>query len=71
MQRQRSVLTVRAPAADVLGVRDVTVSMPRLVGGAGVIETFPLPLSDGEHAQLRRSAAVIRTCIDQTLGGAN
>src|SRR5262249_45898143 len=41
---QRSILTVCAPAADVAGVKDVTVSLPRLVGGAGVIETFPLPL---------------------------
>ena len=65
---QRSVLTVCTPAADVLGVRDVTVSLPRLVGGAGVLETFPLPLSEGEQAQLRRSAAVIRNCIDETLG---
>jgi L-lactate dehydrogenase len=45
---QRSVLTVRAPAADVLGVRDVTASLPRLVGGAGIVETFPLPLSEEE-----------------------
>ena len=59
------------PAADVLGVRDVTVSLPRLVGGAGIIETFPLPLSEEEQAQLRRSAEVIRKCIDETLGGAN
>ncbi len=41
---QRSVLTVCTPEADVLGVRHVTVSLPRLVGGAGVLETFPLPL---------------------------
>ncbi len=68
---QRSVLTVCAPAADVLGVRDVTVSLPRLVGGAGVVGAFPLPLSEGEQTQLRRSAEVIRHCIDETLGGAS
>lgn len=60
---QRSVLTVCTPAADVLGVRDVTVSLPRLVGGAGVLETFPLPLSEAEQAQLRRSAGIIRQAI--------
>ena len=43
---QRSVLTVCAPSADLLGVRDVTVSLPRLVGGAGAMETFPLPLDE-------------------------
>ena len=60
---QRRVLTVCAPSADVLGVRDVTVSLPRLVGGAGVLETFPLPLSEGEQTQLRKSAEVIREAI--------
>ncbi len=65
---QRSVLTVCAPLADVLGVRDVTVSLPRLVGGGGVLETFSLPLSEVEQTQLRHSAEVIRQAIDE-LGG--
>jgi L-lactate dehydrogenase len=45
---QRSVLTVCVPKANVVGVRDVTVSLPRLVGGNGVVETIPLPLSNAE-----------------------
>ena len=62
---QRSILTVCAPTADVLGVKDVTVALPRLVGGAGVIETFPLPLSQSEQVHLRASAAVIRGALDE------
>ena len=62
---QRSILTVCAPTADVLGVKDVTVALPRLVGGAGVIETFPLPLSETERTQLRASAGVIRQALDE------
>jgi L-lactate dehydrogenase len=62
---QRSILTVCAPSADVAGVKDVTVALPRLVGGAGVIETFPLPLSDTEQSQLRASAGVIRSALDE------
>jgi L-lactate dehydrogenase len=62
---QRSILTVCAPTADVAGVKDVTVALPRLVGGAGVIETFPLPLSETEKAQLRASAGVIRQALDE------
>jgi L-lactate dehydrogenase len=62
---QRSILTVCAPTADVLGVKDVTVALPRLVGGAGVIETFPLPLSQAEQAELRASAGVIRGALDE------
>jgi L-lactate dehydrogenase len=56
---QRSILTVCAPAAEVAGVPDVTVALPRLVGGAGVLETFPLPLNDDEAGHLRQSALVI------------
>ena len=62
---QRSILTVCAPTADVAGVKDVTVALPRLVGGSGVIETFPLPLSESEQAQLRASAGVIRGALDE------
>jgi L-lactate dehydrogenase len=65
LQDQRSILTVCAPTADVCGVKGVTVALPRLVGGAGVIETFPLPLSETEQAQLRASAGVIRQALDE------
>jgi L-lactate dehydrogenase len=61
---QRAVLTVCAPTPEVAGVRDVTVALPRLVGGHGVLETFPLPLSDNETAGLRDSARVIRSALD-------
>ncbi len=61
---QRSVLTVCAPTAVVAGVKDVTVALPRLVGGAGVLGTFPLPLSESEQAQLRASASIIRAALD-------
>ncbi|MCE9567859.1 MAG: L-lactate dehydrogenase [Planctomycetes bacterium] len=62
---QRSILTVCAPTPAVAGVKDVTVALPRLVGGSGVIETFPLPLSETEHTQLRVSAGVIRQALDE------
>jgi L-lactate dehydrogenase len=62
---QRAVMTVGAPTGDVVGVRNVTVSMPRLLGGQGVIETFPLPLNEQETASLRASAGVIRTALDE------
>jgi L-lactate dehydrogenase len=54
---QRAVLTVCAPTSD------VTLSLPRLVGGDGVLETFPLPLSADETDRLRASARVIRQAI--------
>lgn len=62
---QRAVMTVGARTADVVGVHDVTVSLPRMVGGQGVLETFPLPLNSDESDGLRRSAAVIRQALDE------
>jgi L-lactate dehydrogenase len=62
---QRAVLTVAAPTADVGGIRNVTLSLPRLVGGRGVLETFPLPLSQEESTQLHASARVIRQALDE------
>lgn len=62
---QRSILSVCAPAADVVGVSDVTVALPRLVGGDGVLETFPLPLNDSEAHLLQTSASLIRKVLDK------
>jgi L-lactate dehydrogenase len=62
---QRAVMTVGAPTAEVVGIRNVTVSMPRLVGGQGVLETFPLPLNEEETTGLRDSARVIRQALDE------
>jgi L-lactate dehydrogenase len=62
---QRSILSVCTPAEDVRGVPDVTVSLPRLVGGAGVQQTFPLPLDDQEQSLLKASAIVVRQVIDE------
>jgi L-lactate dehydrogenase len=61
---QRSVLTVCTPAAEVAGVADVTVALPRLVGGQGVLSTLPPALSEAELAGLAVSARVVRDAID-------
>jgi L-lactate dehydrogenase len=61
---QRAILTVCSPSDEVAGVKDVTVSLPRLVGGSGVLADFPQPLNDAEQAALHRSAAIVRTAID-------
>lgn len=62
---QRSILTVCTTVADVQGVRDVTVALPHLVGGSGVQQAFPLPLSEHEQLLLRKSAYVIRQAVDE------
>jgi L-lactate dehydrogenase len=47
----------------VAGVPDVTVALPRLVGGDGVLDTFMQPLSGEEEQALARSAKVVRDAI--------
>jgi L-lactate dehydrogenase len=64
LRDQRSVLTVCSPMARVAGVADVTVSLPQIVGGAGVLEALPLALPADEERALARSAAVVRAAID-------
>lgn len=61
---ERAVLTVCAPLDQVAGVSDVTLALPRLVGGSGVLATLSLPLNEQEEADLNRSAAIIRSAID-------
>jgi L-lactate dehydrogenase len=60
---QRSILTVCSPLPEVAGVADVTVALPRLVGGSGVIDSFPMRLSDTEQGLLQRSASIVSEAI--------
>lgn len=63
LRDQRSVLTVCVPVREVFGVCDVTVAMPHLVGGQGVLSSFPLPLDAEEQELLHASADVVCQAI--------
>ncbi len=69
LRDQRSILTVCTPVAEVAGVCDVTLALPHLVGGEGVLASFPLPLSDEEQANLRASAQVVCDTIEELDAG--
>lgn len=62
---QRAILTVCSPQAEVAGVHDVTLALPQLLGGSGIMETFSLPLNDEEQAGLHHSASALRRAIEQ------
>ena len=64
-QDERSILTVCTPMPDVAGVHDVTISLPNLVGGEGIIQTFFPNLDPNETDALRHSARVVRSAIEQ------
>jgi L-lactate dehydrogenase len=57
---ERVLLSVSAMNADVEGIRDVTLSLPRVVGATGVISTLRPVLDPGERAALRRSAEILK-----------
>jgi L-lactate dehydrogenase len=65
LQDERSLLTVCTPMNDVAGVKDVTVSLPNLVGGEGIIQTFFPNLNETETAALQASAEVVGSVIEQ------
>lgn len=60
---QRSILTVCAPHSQVAGVPNVTLALPQLVGGGGILDTFVPALSESETRALAKSAGVIREAI--------
>ena len=61
---QRAILTVCAQQEDVAGVKDVTLSLPHLVGGAGILNVLNIPLFPDEQKQLQKSALVIKKALD-------
>ncbi|MGE5223654.1 MAG: L-lactate dehydrogenase [Omnitrophica WOR_2 bacterium] len=65
LKDQRAILTICTPEADVAGVKDVTVSLPHLIGGQGILSIFPLPLDEQEENLLHNSAAIVRKALDE------
>jgi L-lactate dehydrogenase len=61
---QRAILTVCTATDSIPGVPGVTLSLPRLVGGEGVLATIPLALNTEEQAALQRSGEILKTAID-------
>jgi len=61
---QRAVLTICARTEGVPDCEGITLALPRLVGGQGVITTIHLPLDAIEEAALRRSAGILRTALE-------
>jgi L-lactate dehydrogenase len=68
LRDQRSILTVCSPTPEVVGVQDVTVSLPNLVGGKGIITNCMVPLNDDEREKLHASAQTVKNAIDELDG---
>jgi len=62
-----SVLPVSVLIDGYLGLNDVCLSMPCVIGRAGVVRTLPIDLSDAEAHALRQSAGILRGVIDSMM----
>jgi len=60
---QRAILTICSRITSVPDCEGVTLALPHLVGGEGVLATIPLRLNPGEQEQLRRGAGILRDAI--------
>jgi L-lactate dehydrogenase len=65
LRDQQAILTVCTPVAEIAGAADVTVALPHLVGGQGILATFPPPVNEAEQAALSASAAIVRAAIEK------
>jgi L-lactate dehydrogenase len=61
---EQAVLTISAVTPEVEGVRDVALSLPRIIGSAGVVHTLFPDLDDDEHAALRHSAELLKDAVE-------
>jgi L-lactate dehydrogenase len=66
LRDQRALLTVCTPIRELSGISNVTVSLPHLVGGQGILDTILLPLNldETEEAKLRASAEVVKQAYE-------
>jgi L-lactate dehydrogenase len=60
---QRAILTICSRITGMPDCDGVTLALPHLIGGNGVIASIPLRLSPGEQEQLRHSAGILRDAI--------
>ncbi len=70
LRDQRAILTVCTPVTEIVGVKDVTIALPNLMGGTGILTTLQPSLDEQEAAALHSSAIIVRDAIT-SIEGAN
>jgi len=63
LRDQRSILTVCTPIPEVAGMQNITLSLPHLVGGEGILAALHPALSGDESKSLKISAGLIQKII--------
>ena len=69
LRDQHTVLSVSSLISDYYGIDDVYLSVPAVIGRAGVERILPLSLSADEASGLRRSAGLLRGHDRRARGG--
>ena len=59
-----ALLTCSILMEECQGVRDVALSLPRVIGAKGVVKTFMPKLDPGERAALKRSAEILKEAAE-------
>ena len=65
LRDQSTVLSVSTHIEDYLGVKDVYLSLPCIIGGQGIEQVMYLPLSTEEMEKFRASGNLMRSYLDQ------
>jgi L-lactate dehydrogenase len=70
LRDQRSLLTVCSPVEEVAGIPNVTVSLPHLIGGKGILDTILLPISltENEVSALQKSSQIVKQAYESIAG---
>ncbi|MEX0585512.1 MAG: lactate dehydrogenase, partial [Pirellulales bacterium] len=63
----RRVLPISSVQKGCYGLRDVAISVPTIVGRAGVVDTLEIELWPKEVQALKRSGQVLRETLDTVL----
>ena len=61
---ERALITCSMLTPECQGVRDVALSLPRVLGAGGVVKTFMPELDSGESAALKRSAEILKEAAE-------
>ena len=65
---RHAIMTVCTPVDEILGIKNVSLSLPHLVDSGGLIQRLPISLDSAEERQLQESARVIRAACDDMCG---
>lgn len=65
MRDEKSILTVSSPLHGQYGIKEVSLSLPSIVGKNGVMKVLDLPLNSNEVNEFKHSAEIMQSVIKQ------